>query len=136
MNFKNISQLLIIMVFLSNLIFGSCGSCNPADASPVKKKVQEKSTVNTLVTSIPKDGAIDGLVITSCGTCNLGAKGKGCSLSVKIGEGVYSVKGTSIHDHGDAHGKVGFCNAVRVAWAKGKMKKNTFHADSFVLVGD
>ena len=43
---------------------------------------------------------------------------------------------TSIHDHGDAHGSTGFCSAVRVAWAKGKIIKNVFVADSFVLVGD
>jgi len=91
--------------------------------------------VNTLVTAVPEDGNIEGIVITSCGICKLGLKKGGCSLSVKIGDTVYPVDGTSIHDHGDAHASDGFCSAVRVAWAKGKMKENVFHAESFVLVG-
>ena len=92
-------------------------------------------TVNTLVTAVPEDGNIEGIVITSCGTCKLGVKEGGCSLSVKIGDTVYPVKGTGIHDHGDAHASDGFCSAVRVAWAKGQMKENVFHSESFVLVG-
>ena len=86
--------------------------------------------------SIPQNGEINGLVITSCGKCNLGTRDKGCSLSVKIGKKIYPVEGTGIHDHGDAHGSEGFCSAVRVAWASGNMKKGVFNADSFVLVGN
>ena len=96
----------------------------------------KKARVNTLVTVVPDDGNIEGLVITSCGQCNLGYKGKsGCSLTIKIGDSVYPVEGTGLHDHGDAHGSIGFCSAVRVAWATGQIKKDIFQAESFALVG-
>ena len=116
-------------------MFAECGSCK-SDTPSTKQSIQSKSTVNTLIMTIPSDGIIDGLVITSCGQCNFGTEDRGCSLSIKMGDAIYPVKGTGIHDHGDAHSSVGFCSAVRVAWAKGKMKKDVFHADSFVLVGD
>ena len=48
---------------------------------------------------------------------------------------MYPVEGTGIHDHGNEHGNEGFCSAVRVAWAKGQVKKDVFYAESFVLVG-
>ena len=97
----------------------------------------KKTRINTLVMSVPDDGNIEGLVITSCGKCKFRYKEKqGCSLTVKIGESIYPVAGTSIHDHGDAHGNEGFCNTVRVAWATGQIKKDVFHTKSFVLVGD
>ena len=117
-------------------MIAGCGRC-AGDAVKINKNAkQSKTSVNTLVTGVPKDGSIEGLVIASCGTCNLGVKKGGCSLSVKIGDNVYPVEGTSVHDHGDAHASDGFCSAIRVAWAKGRMKKKVFHAESFVLVGN
>ena len=129
-------QTIIIILFTANLIIAGCGRCG-SDAVKAKEVIPAtKTSVNALVTTVPKDGNIEGIVITSCGTCKLGVEKGGCSLSVKIGDTVYPVDGTSIHDHGDAHGSEGFCSAVRVAWAKGKMKENVFHAESFVLVGN
>ena len=125
----------IIILFTLNIVMAECGKC-PGDAVQTDKESPvSKTTINTLVTAMPEDGDIEGIVITSCGTCKLGVKGGGCSLSVKIADTVYPVVGTGIHDHGDAHANDGFCSAVRVAWAKGKMKENVFHAESFVLVG-
>ena len=49
---------------------------------------------------------------------------------------IFDVDGTKINEHGDEHGEIGFCNAVRVAWAKGKIIKKTFYAESFTLVGN
>ena len=134
MKYNHITPILIL-IFIINIIYADCGSCK-GDGLSSKKIIQSKSTVNTLVMSVPKDGVIDGLVITSCGKCNLGTEDRGCSLTVKMGNEIYPVKGTGLHDHGDAHSAVGFCSAVRVAWAKGKMIKDVFHADSFVLVGE
>ena len=125
----------IIILFALNIVMAGCGKC-PGDAVKTDKESPViKTTINTLVTAVPEDGNIEGIVITSCGTCKLGVKGGGCSLWVKIGETVYPVEGTGIHDHGNAHGSEGFCSAVRVAWAKGQVKKNVFHTESFVLVG-
>ncbi len=128
---KSILSILII----SSIGLGACGKCG-SDGAKDDKAHKSHATVNALVMEVPKDGQLEGIVITSCGTCNLGVKGKGCSLSVKIGEKTYPVEGTTIHDHGDAHGKEGFCSVIRVARAKGEIKKDVFHAESFVLVGD
>ena len=136
MNRKVIFGIILLSLFIINQAFANCGGDHgdgkvSADTSSIKVRV------NTLVTVVPDDGNIEGLVITSCGQCNLGYKGKpGCSLTIKIGESIYPVEGTGIHDHGDAHGSEGFCSAVRVAWTTGKIKKDIFYAESFVLVGD
>ena len=102
MRIKYNIEFIITSVLLVNFIYADCGSC-PGDVPPVKKSNQEQSIVNTLVMSVPKDGVIDGLVITSCGKCNFATKDNRCELSVKIGEQLFSVKGTSVNAHGDAH---------------------------------
>ena len=131
---KLISPTIILSLFIANQIIADCGGDHTDSKSVGQGK---KVRVNTLVTSLPDDGNIEGLVITSCGQCKFGYKKKrGCSLTIKIGETIYPVKGTSIHDHGNEHSSDGFCNAVRVAWATGQITKDVFHAESFVLVGD
>ena len=112
-------------------LFAGCGSC----------KVSKKNIENTAITSSPnfatsiaKDGSINGLVLASCGMCNFGMKNqKSCSLSIKVGEEVYSVQGSKIDDHGDSHAKDGFCNAVRVANVDGKVVKGIFRSENFAL---
>ena len=133
MSNKVIARIIILSLFITTPLFADCG----ADHSISNDVAQAKQTrVNSLVTSVPDNGNIKGIVITSCGQCKLGYKEKpGCSLTIKIGESIYPVEGTGIHDHGDAHGVEGFCSAVRVAWATGQIKKDVFHAESFSLVG-
>ena len=135
MRSKAIYSIIILSIIIVNQIFADCGG----DHGNVKGTIDasaKKERVNSLVTVVPDDGNIEGLVITSCGQCKLGYKEKpGCSLTIKIGESIYPVEGTGIHDHGDAHGSEGFCSAIRVAWAKGQIKKDIFNAESFVLVG-
>ena len=136
MNRKIISGIILLSLFFVNQVFANCGGDHSVgkDASDATAK---KSKVNTLVTTVTDDGNINGLVITSCGQCKLGLKGKqGCSLTIKIGESIYPVEGTGIHDHGDAHGREGFCSAIRVAWATGQIKDKVFHAELFELVGN
>ena len=136
MNSKVISSIILLSLFIINQVFANCGG-DHTDGKADSNASVKKTKVNTLVTAVMNDGNINGLVITSCGQCNLGLKGKaGCSLTIKIGESIYPVEGTGIHDHGDAHGKEGFCSAIRVAWATGKIKDKVFHAESFQLVGD
>ena len=136
MNSKVISGIILLSLFIINLVFANCGG-DHTDGKADSNASVKKTKVNTLVTAVMNDGNINGLVITSCGQCNLGLKGKaGCSLTIKIGESIYPVEGTGIHDHGDAHGKEGFCSAIRVAWATGQIKDKVFHAESFELVGD
>ena len=135
MNRKSI--IIIVALFMTGQVIAGCGRCGSSDNKVPKKAKISSAISSTLVMSIPEDGKIEGLVITSCGQCKFGYKEKrGCSLTIKIGESIYPVEGTGIHDHGDAHGSEGFCSAVRVAWAEGKIKKNIFHAKSFTLVGN
>ena len=132
MNYKIVYSI-IISIFICNIIFCGCGSCSQNKVQKVKESTQ---VANTLVTSIPSDKTINGLIITSCGKCSFGTKERSCSLSAKIGEKVYAIKGTNIHSHGDAHGAEGFCSGVRVAWAKGAIKEEALHVDSFTLVSN
>ena len=135
MKIGNSMLLICISLVFYNIAYSNCGRCGN-DTKAINKQTTKASKVNTLVTSIPDDGKINGLVITSCGKCNLGVKkNKGCSLSIKIGDTIYPVSGTDIHAHGNAHGKEGFCSAIRVAWAHGQIKEKVFHSESFQLVG-
>ena len=59
-----------------------------------------------------------------------------CNLAIQINDKAYDVTGTGIDDHGDAHAKDGFCNAVRVAKVSGKIEKDIFISDSFILQQD
>ena len=128
LNKKYIISLLIIG-FISSPILAGCGSCK------VDNKADVSTKSSSLVTVVPKSGKIEGFVIASCGICNFGyKKSRGCSLTVKIGDTIYPVEGTSIHDHGDAHSSEGMCSAVRVAYASGEIKKNKFYSESFTLI--
>jgi hypothetical protein len=46
----------------------------------------------------------------------------------------YFLDGTSIDDHGDAHGATGFCNCVREATISGTIQGDRFVVDKFELV--
>ena len=128
-NKKYILLFLLISVFISNFVFANCGSCQ-VQAKPV---VSKKS--NSLVTTIPTSGKIEGFAIASCGMCNFDYKEiRGCSLTIKIGDTVYPVEGTNIHKHGDPHSEEGMCSAIRVAYVSGKVKDNKFYSDSFTLI--
>ena len=125
---KNVLSLSLILLSVSNFIFAGCGSCQ-VHTEPILKKA------NSLVSTIPKSGDIQGFAIASCGMCNFAYKGsKGCSLTIKIGDTVYPVEGNSIHEHGDPHSEEGMCSAIRVAYVSGKVKKDKFYSDSFTLI--
>lgn len=70
----------------------------------------------------------------SCGSCQLGLKGDDCSLAVRLDGKAYYVTGTVIDDHGDAHAKDGFCNAIRKAEVQGELVNNRFVATYFKLL--
>jgi hypothetical protein len=76
------------------------------------------------------------VVETACGKCKLGLKGTECELAVRIKGKAYYVDGTSIDDHGDAHAKDGFCNAVRKAEVQGEIVNGRFKATYFKLLPD
>ena len=129
LNKKNMLLSLLVLIFISSFIFANCGSCQVQAKPAVLKKS------NSLVTTIPESGKIEGFAIASCGMCNFAyKKSKGCSLTIKIGDTVYPVEGTGIHKHGDPHSEEGMCSAIRVAYVSGKINKNKFYSDSFTLI--
>ncbi len=73
-------------------------------------------------------------VEASCGTCMFKMKGKGCVLAVKFQGKNYFVNGTDIEDHGDAHDKEGFCNAIRKAKVQGSVVSDKFLVTYFELI--
>ena len=126
---KRYIVLSLVIIVGSSPILAGCGACK------VENKVSVSNKSNSLVTAIPETGNIEGFVIASCGMCNFGyKKSRGCSLTIKIGDAIYPVEGTSINDHGDAHSEEGMCSAIRVAYASGKIKKNKFYSDFFTLI--
>jgi len=74
------------------------------------------------------------IVEASCGQCNFGMKGGGCSLAVKIDDKAYFVDGVNLHDVGDAHAADGMCNVVRKAEVEGSIVNDRFQASSFKLL--
>ena len=123
---KNIQLAIIGTTFFINLAFAGCGACNVSN-----KKVEPPK--GEFVTSINEDGLVKGMVLASCGMCNFGMNMKDCGLAIQINEESFTVKGTTIEDHGDSHAKEGFCNAIRVAKISGTVKDKVFLAENFKL---
>ena len=124
---KNLFYTLFVLLVSVSITYGGCGSCNVSN-----QKTMIPS--GNFVTNIGEIGIVNGLVLASCGMCNFGMKNKrSCNLAIQINDIAYDVKGTDIDDHGDSHAKNGFCNAILVAQVNGKIKKNIFIADSFVI---
>ena len=85
-------------------------------------------------TSLPDSTKKILTVEASCGQCQFKMAGKGCSLAVRMDGKSYFVDGTTIDDHGDAHGEDGFCEAIRKAEVQGQVVDNRFKATYFRLL--
>ena len=70
----------------------------------------------------------------TCGTCMFKMEGKGCLLAVKFKGKNYFVDGTGLDDHGDAHDKEGFCNAIKKAKVQGPVVGERFLVSYFELI--
>ena len=64
---KNILLFSLILISVFNFVFAGCGGCQ-VQAKPTIKKS------NSLVTTIPESGKIEGFAIASCGMCNFAYK--------------------------------------------------------------
>ena len=73
-------------------------------------------------------------VQASCGQCQFKMAGKGCTLAVKIKGKAYFVDNAGIDAFGDAHSKMGFCNAIRKAKVQGEVVANKYVATYFELI--
>jgi hypothetical protein len=72
----------------------------------------------------------------SCGQCQFGMPGNGCSLAVRIDSKSYFVDGDDIDAHQDAHAQDGFCEAIRKAEVQGDIIYNRFKISYFRLVDE
>jgi hypothetical protein len=70
----------------------------------------------------------------SCGECRFKMKGESCDLAVRIKGKAYFIDGVNIDAFGDAHGKMGFCNAIRKAEVQGEVVNNRFVATYIKLL--
>ncbi len=85
--------------------------------------------------SVPDTTKKIEIVETSCGQCQFALKDKkGCDLAVRINGKAYFVEGTKIDDHGDAHAKDGFCEAIRKAEVQGTVVNNKFKVTYYKLL--
>ena len=94
----------------------------------------QSQTNASTTTSLPDSTKKIQVVEASCGMCQFGVKTKECSLAIRIDGKVYLVDGTTIDEHGDAHAKDGFCEAIRKAEVQGEIVNNRFKATYFKLV--
>ena len=101
------------------LAFTGCGSATQSAS-------MNSPTETTLVS--------ERVVEATCGECQLGMDGTGCDLAVRIDDQAYFVDGTSMDEHGDAHGADGMCNCIRQAKVSGEIINGRFTADSFELL--
>ena len=77
---------------------------------------------------------VDQIVEASCGQCQFEMEDSGCDLAVRIDGKSYFVDGSSLDDHGDAHGDDGLCNCIRQAKVTGKIKEGRFVAKGFSVL--
>ena len=73
-------------------------------------------------------------VEASCGQCNFGLEGSGCSLAIRVDGEAYYVDGSSIDDHGDTHAHDGMCMTIRQAKVSGEVEDGRFQATYFELL--
>jgi len=96
--------------------------------------IKNSFSQNSLNINTPDSSKKIQVVETACGECQFGLHGKSCDLAVRIDGKAYFIDGTSIDEHGDAHAKDGFCNAIRKAKVQGEVINNRFKATYFKLM--
>ena len=70
----------------------------------------------------------------SCGECQFKMTGNSCDLAVRINGKSYFVDGTTIDEHGDAHAKNGFCEAIKKAEVQGEIVMDRFKLSYFKII--
>ena len=107
--------------------------CSSNCFSQVKKGKSTK-TYNPAKVAIQDSANATQIVEVSCGQCQFKMEGKGCDLAVRVNNKAYYVDGTKIDEHGDAHAKDGFCEAIRKAEVKGAVVGDRFKVTYFKLL--
>jgi len=96
--------------------------------------MKAQTTPNKLQNAKPDSTKETLIVEASCGQCQFGMSGKGCSLAVRVDGKSYFVDGADIDSFGDAHSDDGFCEAIRTAEVQGEIINNRFKATYFKLI--
>ncbi len=104
------------------LIFSFC-ICFAAAAQTTNKKLQIIDISKALY-----------VVEVSCGECQFHLAGKTCDLAIRLNGKAYFIEGTTIDEHGDAHAKDGFCEAIRKAEVQGEIKGDKYKVSYFKLL--
>ncbi len=128
---KNLSALWLVLAM-------SLGCQNQDEALQVgaveSGNMSRKSLGDSSLVSTQKTTLTDQVVEASCGECQFGMQGNGCDLAIRIDGKSFFVDGSSIDDHGDAHGDNGLCNCIRKALVTGEINKGRFVAASFAIL--
>tara|TARA_Y100001935_G_C17248984_1_gene479918 strand:+ start:273 stop:665 length:393 start_codon:yes stop_codon:yes gene_type:complete len=125
---KSLITLSVAILALASNLEAGCGGCQ------IKNNVNETRKLSNFVNQVPKNGKIEGFVVSSCNKCNLGKKNdKKCSVGIMVNEKSYVVKGYQ-ESHEESHNVDGICNAFRIAYVSGNLKKDIFYADSFTMI--
>jgi len=93
--------------------------------------------ISTIAQQISLDTSgmrVNLIVDTSCAKCQFNKADDECLLAVEIHSEIYYVNGTTIDDHGDAHGSDGFCNVIRKAHVEGVVDGNKFLLEKYSLL--
>ncbi len=98
------------------------------------KKTRTAKTSKKAKTAIQDSATAMQIVEAGCGQCQFKMEGKGCDLAVRVNNKSYYVDGTKIDQHGDAHAKDGFCEAIRKAEVKGAVVGDRFKVTYFKLL--
>ena len=92
------------------------------------------STISQQISHDTHGMRINLIVDASCAKCQFNKEDDECLLAVEINSEIYYVDGTTIDDHGDAHGSDGFCNVIRKAHVEGAIYGNKFLLEKFSLL--
>ncbi len=116
-----------LLLIAALLCIGSFVGCNRELPKPTSTEAEHD-------TKVAATKITNRVVEVSCGQCQLEMDGDGCDLAVRIDETAYFVDGSSIDDHGDAHGQDGLCNCIRKAKVSGEISDGRFEATSIDLI--
>lgn len=117
-------QQIKIMKYIKLLIFSTLILFSLQTAAQANNKGLEKPDASKKIL----------IVEVSCGECQFKMEGKSCDLAVRINGKSYFVDGTNIDEHGDAHAKDGFCEAIKKAEVQGEIINGRFKVSYFKVI--
>ena len=95
---------------------------------------QTPTPINAPTKLVDSQILVDREVEASCGECQFKMEGKSCDLAIRVDGKTYFVDGSSIDDHGDAHGDDGMCQCVRKAKVSGTIENGRFTSTKFEVL--